>query len=170
LAAPNAALRFAPRGAAEALVVAAETPGQGGGQRGGGQMNAMLDRLAEQLEMTDEQREAASAALRETFANIRQQMQAAQAGGPRPNFQALTRRALADVLTADQMRRYDEIVSERASSREEVRRGQLWVETEDGRLQARPVRLGLSDGQFTQIIGPGLEEGDEVVTRVREAN
>jgi HlyD family secretion protein len=170
LAAPNAALRFAPRGAAEALVVAAETSGQGGGQRGGGQMNAMLDRLAEQLEMTDEQREAASAALRETFANIRQQMQAAQAGGPRPNFQALTRRALADVLTADQMRRYDEIVSERASSREEVRRGQLWVETEDGRLQARPVRLGLSDGQFTQIIGPGLEEGDEVVTRVREAN
>ena len=171
LAAPNAALRFAPRGAAEALVVASESGGQGGGgRRGGGQMNAMVDRLAEQLEMTDEQREAASAALRETFANIRQQMQAAQAGGPRPNFQALTRRALARVLTVDQMRRYDEIVAERASARQEVRRGQLWVETEDGRLQARPVQLGLSDGQFTQIIGPGLEEGDEVVTRVREVN
>jgi HlyD family secretion protein len=178
LAAPNGALRFAPRGAAEALVVASEGGGQGGGRRGGGggggggggQMGGMIDRLAEQLEMTDEQREAASAALRETFANIRQQMQAAQAGGPRPNFQALTRRALAGVLTADQMRRYDEIVAERASTRQQVRRGQLWVQTADGRLQARPVQLGLSDGQFTQIIGEGLEEGDEVVTRVREVN
>jgi len=172
LAAPNSALRFAPRGAAESLVVAAEGGRQGGGRRGGGggQMDAMMDRLAEQLEMTDEQREAASEALSETFANIRQQMQAAQAGGPRPNFQALTRRALAGVLTADQMRRYDEIAAERASARQEVRRGQLWVETEEGRLQARPVQLGLSDGQFTQIIGPGLEDGDEVVTRVREVN
>jgi HlyD family secretion protein len=174
LAAPNSALRFTPRGAAEALVVASEGGGQGGGRRGGGggagPMGGMMDRLAEELEMTDEQREAASAAMRETFANVRQQMQAAQAGGPRPNFQALTRRALAGVLTADQMRRYDEIVAERASARQQVRRGQLWVQTADGRLQARPVQLGLSDGQFTQIIGEGLEEGDEVVTRVREAN
>lgn len=174
LAAPNSALRFTPRGAAEALVVAAEGGGQGGGRRGGGggggPMGEMMDRLAEDLEMTDEQREAASAAMRETFANIRQQMQAAQAGGPRPNFQALTRRALAGVLTADQMRRYDELVAERASARQEVRRGQLWIQTADGRLQARPIQLGLSDGQFTQILGEGLEEGDEVITRVREAN
>ncbi len=173
LAAPNAALRFAPRGSAQALVVAAEDqPGQGRGQRrgGGGQMGAMIDRLAEQLEMTEEQREAAQSALREAFAAMRRQMQAGQAGGGgRPDFQAITRRALAGVLTADQMRRYDELVAQRSQMREEVRTGQLWVETEDGRLQARPVRLGLSDGQFTQIIGQGLEEGDEVVTRIREA-
>ncbi len=172
LAAPNAALRFAPRGAAEALVVESEGS-QGSGRRGGGggsPMAGMLDRLSEELELTDEQRDAAGAALQETFANIRRQMQAAQAGGPRPDFQALTRRALSEVLTADQLRRYDELAAERASSRDNVRRGQLWVETADGQLQARPVGLGLSDGQFTQILGPGLEEGDEVVTRVREAN
>lgn len=171
LAAPNAALRFAPRGAAEALVVESEG-GQGGGRRGGGggPMGGMLNQLAEDLDLTDEQREAATAALQETFANIRRQMQAAQAGGPRPDFQAMTRRALSEVLTADQMRRYDELAAERAANRQNVRRGQLWVETDTGQLQARPVGLGLSDGQFTQILGPGLEEGDEVVTRVREAN
>lgn len=171
LAAPNRALRFNPRGAAQALVVASEGGGQGGGRRGGGgQMDAMADRLAEQLEMTEAQREDVAAALRETFENMRRQMQAGGAAGGPPNFQAMIRRALADILTDEQMRRYDEITAERASARQDVRRGQLWVETEDGRLQARPVQLGLSDGQFTQIIGPGLDEGDEVVTRVREAN
>jgi HlyD family secretion protein len=171
LAAPNAALRFVPRGSAEALIVESQDGPQTGGRRGGGgnPMAGMIDRLDEQLDLTDEQRADVESALQETFANIRRQMQAAQAGGARPNFQALIRRALSDVLTADQMRLYDELAAERQSSRQDVRRGQLWVETADGRLQARPVGLGLSDGQFTQILGDGLEEGDRVVTRVREA-
>ncbi len=173
LAAPNAALRFTPRGAAEALIVAAEggQPQRGGrGGRGGAvQMDAMMERLTEQLELTEDQQAQARTALRDAFANMRQQFQAAQSGGPRPNPQAMTRRALSDVLTTDQMRRYDELLAQRQSNRDQVRTGQLWVQTEDGRLQARPVRLGLSDGQFTQILGQGLEEGDEIVTRVREA-
>lgn len=166
LAAPNAALRFAPRGAAEALVVEAE---QSGGRRGGGgQGSEMMDRLAEELEMTDEQREDVQTAMREAFANMRRQMQAG-AGGPPPDFQAVIRRTLAGILTAEQMARYDALAAERANQRQEIRRGQVWVETEEGRLQARPVGLGLTDGQYTQILGQGLSAGDRVVTRVREA-
>ncbi len=168
LSAPNAALRFAPRGAAEALVVESE---QSGGRRGGGgQGSEMMDRLAEQLEMTDAQREEVQTAMQEAFANLRRQMQAGgAAGGGQPDFQATIRRALAGVLTAEQMARYDQLAAERASERTEVRRGQVWVETAEGRLQARPVGLGLSDGQYTQILGEGVSEGDAVVTRVREA-
>jgi HlyD family secretion protein len=165
LAAPNAALRFTPRGSAESLV---EQAAQGGGQRGGGQGSEMMDRLAEQLEMTDDQRRDVEAAMREAFANMRRQMQAG-GDGPRPNFQAVIRRTLAEILTSEQMARYDALAAEQASQRQEVRRGQLWIETEDGRLQARPVGLGLSDGQYTQILGQGLAAGDRVVTRVREA-
>ncbi|MCR9128396.1 MAG: efflux RND transporter periplasmic adaptor subunit [Alphaproteobacteria bacterium] len=166
LAAPNAALRFAPRGAAEALVVEAE---QSGGRRGGnGQGSEMMDRLAEQLEMTEEQREDVQTAMREAFANMRRQMQA-DAGGPPPDFQAVIRRTLAGILTAEQMARYDALAAERANQRQDVRRGQVWIETEEGRLQARPVGLGLTDGQYTQILGQGLSAGDRVVTRVREA-
>ncbi len=179
LAAPNAALRFTPRGNAEALVVASEggqQRGQGGRRGGGGfggggnQMAAMLDRMQEPLEITAEQREELESALQETFQDIGRQFRAVQSGGPRPNVQALVRRAFAGVLSADQMRRYDALAAERANNREQVRTGQLWVQTAEGRLQARPVRLGLSDGQFTQILGNGLEEGDEIVTRVREAD
>jgi HlyD family secretion protein len=165
LAAPNAALRFAPRGAAEALVVEAEASSA---RRGGGQGSEMMDRLAEELEMTEEQREEVQTAMREAFANMRRQMQAG-AGGPPPDFQAVIRRALAGVLTAEQMARYDALAAQRVNQRQEVRRGQVWIETADGRLQARPVGLGLSDGQYTQILGEGLSAGDRVVTRVREA-
>ncbi|MEQ8433333.1 MAG: efflux RND transporter periplasmic adaptor subunit [Oceanicaulis sp.] len=175
LAAPNAALRFAPRGAAEALVVQSEDggrQGRGGGSGGGGgdRMGAMVERLAEDLDLTPEQQDEAGAALQEAFADIRRRMQAAQAGGGAPpDFQALMRRALSDVLTAEQMARYDALAAERANQRSDVRRGQLWVETAEGRLQSRPVGLGLSDGQFTQILGEGFDAGDAVVTRVREA-
>lgn len=163
LAAPNAALRFTPRGSAESLVVAAE-----GGQRrgaGGGMAGAMMDRLTEELDLTDEQREEAQRALRDAFQNMRAQM---SAPGPRPNPQAIMRRALSDILTRDQMARYDAMSQERSRQRQDVRRGSIWVETEDGRLQQRQVGLGLSDGQYTQILGPDLQEGDQIVTRVRE--
>lgn len=168
LAAPNAALRFTPRGAAEALIVEAEGRGRGGRGGGGDQGSQMMDRLAEQLEMTEDQRDQVRTAMGEAFANMRRQMQAGGAGA-RPDFQAVIRRTLAGILTSEQMMRYDALAAERADQRQQVRRGQLWVETADGRLQARPVALGLSDGQYTQILGEGLEDGDRVVTRVREA-
>lgn len=166
LTAPNAALRFTPRGAAEALVAEAEGGPANGGGRGG---SAMMDRLAEQLELTDDQRRDAERAMREAFQQMRAQMQSGGApGGAPPNPQAMIRRALSDVLTSEQLARYDALAQERASQREQVRRGMLWVETEDGRLQQRPVGLGLSDGQYTQILGDALSETDRVVTRVRE--
>jgi len=166
LSVPNAALRFTPRGAAEALVEANEAE-QGGRRQGGGA--AMIDRLAEELELSDDQRDDVERVMRETFQQMRAQFQNPAPGAPRPNPQALIRRALSGVLTADQMARYDALSEERAQQREEVRRGSIWIETEDGRLQERPVGIGLSDGQFTQVIGPALTEGDRVVTRVRES-
>lgn len=164
LAAPNAALRFTPRGSAESLVVQAEGDQRRGGG-GNGMAGAMLDRLSEDLDLTDEQRADAERALREAFQNMRAQM---SGPGPRPNPRAIMRRALSDILTRDQMARYDAMAQERSRQRQDVRRGTLWVETEDGRLQQRQVGLGLSDGQYTQILGPGLQEGDQIVTRVRE--
>jgi len=182
LAAPNAALRFTPRGAAEALVseTAAAGPagrGAGGGRAGaggGGGGGQMLDQLAEELELTDEQRRDVQRVMQEAFARMRAQAQAQGAGGGAPGggaaaFQAQMRSALAQVLTSEQMARYDALIAERANRRQDVRRGTLWVQTADGRLEARQVGLGLSDGQFTQVLGGELGEGEQVVVRVREA-
>ena len=165
LAAPNAALRFTPRGAAQALV--AEGGGQGGrGGFGGG--GAMVERLAEELELDDDQQAEVEQALRDAFRQMRAAAQAPGAG--RPNFQAAVRRALADVLTAEQLARFDALQQEGAGRRAQMRRGSVWIETEEGRIRRRPVGLGLSDGQYTQILGEALSEGDALVTRVREAD
>lgn len=59
---------------------------------------------------------------------------------------------------------------ERSRQRDQVRRGSIWIETVEGRLQERQVGIGLSDGQYTQILGPSITETDRVVTRVRETN
>lgn len=180
LAAPNAALRFTPRGAAEALVTQTEASGPagrgaGGGRGGpGGGGGQMLDQLAEELELTADQRRDVQRVMQEAFARMRAQAQAQGAGGGAPGggaaaFQAQMRSALAQVLTSDQMARYDAMMAERANQRQDVRRGTLWVQTADGRLEARQVGLGLSDGQFTQVLGDQLSEGERVVVRVREA-
>ncbi len=162
LTVPNSALRFTPRGGAEALVAPSQSGQSGGGSGGTG----IIDRLTEELELTDDQRRDAERSLRATFQDMRAQMSAP--GGNRPNPQAMVRRALSDILTSEQMARYDTLAQERSSRRNQVRRDTVWVETPSGQLQEQPVGLGLSDGQYTQVLSSTLREGDRVITRVRE--
>jgi HlyD family secretion protein len=42
----------------------------------------------------------------------------------------------------------------------------VWILTPEGFLRPVTVRLGISDDQFTELIGDGLQEGQEVVTGV----
>lgn len=46
-----------------------------------------------------------------------------------------------------------------------VRSAKLWVKQDDGKMASRPVKLGLSDGTFVEIVS-GLQEGDQVVTSI----
>jgi HlyD family secretion protein len=45
-------------------------------------------------------------------------------------------------------------------------RGVLWVLDADGRPSVVPVKLGISDGQSTEIAGPGVSEGMEAIAAV----
>ena len=173
LAVPNSALRFRPSGSLEAMAIAAEAPGGGQGGQGGrggpgaggpGGGGGMMARLAEELDMTEQQQEDAQAAMRRVFSGIQAQ---ATSGQPvdRASIPRQIEEALRDVLTAEQMSRYRQL----AAARAEVRPGSVWVERSDGMLEERRVQLGVSDGQQTEIVGGQLEAGEEVVTRAREA-
>ncbi|NQY14877.1 MAG: hypothetical protein HRT81_13600 [Henriciella sp.] len=48
-----------------------------------------------------------------------------------------------------------------------IRDANLWVLTETGKMKRQPVRLGLSDGAFIEVIS-GLETGQQVVTGIRQ--
>ena len=167
LSVPNSALRFRPSGALEALARPAEAPQQGGrrggGQRGGGGGGGggMMDRIAEQLEMTDSQREEAGQAVRAAFMQMR-----TQSAGQPPDRNAMNQlfaNALRPILTAEQMTRFQQIQAENA----ETRAASVWIETEDGFLEERRVRVGVGDGRRTEVVGGQLEEGEAVVTRAR---
>ncbi|MEL7032129.1 MAG: efflux RND transporter periplasmic adaptor subunit [Pseudomonadota bacterium] len=49
-----------------------------------------------------------------------------------------------------------------------IREASLWVQTSDGKMEQKPVRLGLSDGAFIEVVS-GLEPGEQVVTGIRES-
>ncbi len=45
----------------------------------------------------------------------------------------------------------------------------VYVMTEPGILHARNVVLGITDGSWTEVLGPGLQEGESVVTGIQTA-
>jgi HlyD family secretion protein len=44
----------------------------------------------------------------------------------------------------------------------------IWV-LENGKPKAIPVKVGISDGQFSEVSGEGLVEGMQILTGVEEA-
>ena len=76
----------------------------------------------------------------------------------------ITNLVLTNTLDPRQMQAYNSALAEENA----VRSGNLWVEQADGKMAARPVKLGLTDGTFVEIIS-GLEEGDKVVVNIGAA-
>jgi len=44
----------------------------------------------------------------------------------------------------------------------------VWTLLKNGRLMAVPVETGISDDEFTQILGGDLQKGQEIVIGVRQ--
>lgn len=172
---PNAALRYTPQEGE-----AAATPAAGAGR--GGLVND-LPALAAELSLTPAQQAAFDQALAEVRERAAARTSAAGAASTQggaamggnsggatagaPSAEAMRARmaeALArsfsdfrDGLDASQRERWDAGLRTLATAR----RGQLWVLV-DGKPQAVPVRLGVSDGTVTEV--SGVEEGQVVVT------
>ncbi len=166
LTVPNAALRFRPSEALAAISDPAPERGAGAGRGGpprggpggggrGGPGGGMLD----QLDLTEDQRARAGQVFRGAF-------QQAQASGnmDRAAIQEQIATGLRDVLSPEQMRAYRDLMRAAAQTRAAT----VWVETSEGRLEERRVRVGISDTQRAEIVGGNLEAGEAVVTRARE--
>lgn len=168
---PNAALRFKPAGFQEsptagggAATHAAPAAGMSGGATGaGGQSRQLRERLETELALTAEQKpklEAAFAAMRDKFMAVRQAPEAERAKLSERN-RAELRERINEFLTPEQRKRYAEMMAESAGR--QPTRGRVFAP--DDKRQPKPVnlRLGLSDGVSTEIIGVELKEGDEVI-------
>lgn len=162
---PNRALRFRPPG------VARQTASQGRSRAD--RMRARLDRLAKALKLTPAQKKEVAEAFQEMMDGFRSQRRAVGATGGgramRQRFRALRQKLnnrLRNILTPEQMRKYAELrrgFRGRRGQGTRVRRGRLWVVGADGAPKAVRIVLGITDGQYTEVRGTGISNGDKVI-------
>ena len=142
----------------------------GGATGGGGPLRAFRDRLERDLAFTESQRgqlDGIFSAMRERFATVRE---APEADRPKltETYRAELRARINDILDETQKKKYAEILVELAGRN--VSRGRVFIAGPDGKPMPVDVRLGLSDGVATELIGTigerKLVEGDLVYVGV----
>jgi HlyD family secretion protein len=163
---PSEALRFQPRGPAQAAL--ARDAWATGSMLPAGERGArFLAKLKDELELGEEELGKIRAALEAEFAAIR------NAGPPgaaaitddvREQVRMRIAKVLRAVLTPEKYKKYEDMARRRPGG---PRRATLWT-YKDGAFWPNEVRLGLADGSVTEVT-EGLPEGAEVVVRVREA-
>jgi HlyD family secretion protein len=173
---PNAALRYRPPGAAsakgrkdaqkaDAQKAGAQKDGQraAGAPGGGGQAQATRERLTRELGLSDEQQaklEAIQKSTAEKIAAISAD-DPAQRKKEAGRLRAQSRTEIAAILNADQLKRYEALAAEQRGV--VTTRGTVWVADGTGAPKSVSVRLGISDGSFTELLGGELKEGDAVI-------
>src|SRR5262245_43953422 len=163
---PNAALRWRPAGAAET-----RAPADAPAQKAGGQaMQEFRARIVEDLKLSDAQK----ARLEDIFTESRQKF--ARVGGVQgrgerrratERIRAETNGRIAEILTPEQKPAWERLLAE-SGPRGQGASGRVYV-LEAGEPKAIEVRLGLTDGSSTELVGTALAEGAEVIIGVADA-
>lgn len=166
---PNAALRFRPLGGAAALPAAAPAEAQvargGGGGRAAG---ALRERIEDEVQPTPEQKQAIAAIMAEQRAAGRQAMAGLSEEERRSAFRAARTELharIAAVLDPQRRAKFEALMQEgRPAAQSETTPGRVYVLDGEGQPKPVAVRLGPSDGAFTQVLpAAGIAEGVEVV-------
>jgi HlyD family secretion protein len=164
---PNAALRFRPAGAdaPKDEAAKAEGPTKGGAEA----QQALRERLVKELKLDAEQQSRLDA----IFADQREKMQALRDVGEadrRKQFERVrgeSRAKIAEMLNPEQRALYQEIVA--SQSGRSATRGRVWT-LADGKPAGVAVRLGITDGTFTELVSGDLTEGAEVIIGVADTS
>jgi HlyD family secretion protein len=154
----NAALRYRPERPASAASGAGKASAPAGrGQAG----KAARERLAKELKLDESQRLTLETLYGETGRKIR----AVSAETPEDRqrqiakLRAERQARIAAMLNDEQRARYEEIVAESRTAA----RGRVWTLDEGGEPKAVNVRLGLTDGTYSELVGGNLKEGTQLV-------
>lgn len=176
---PNAALRFRPAGAAQAregasepgvagtgTADAGETKGRGAPSAQKGQ--AARERLVKELKLNAEQQGKLDAIMNETRARIQALADEDQTERRRQaeRLRAESRARIAEILDPDQRARYEAMGPR---TRGAVAAGRVWVLDERGKPKAVQVRVGLTDGTYSELVSGPLAEGAEIILATADA-
>ncbi|MBL8698661.1 MAG: efflux RND transporter periplasmic adaptor subunit [Alphaproteobacteria bacterium] len=163
---PNAALRWRPPGAPRNAEAAA--PAAGGASPGGWVgLDQLQPVLTKELGLDGEQQAAVAAVVEEA----RGQFRALRSAGLQPEQLRARMRAsrqqvetrIAAVLRPEQQKSFEAWRAQRASGTAAAVQGRVYVVGDDGAPRAVPVRLGIGDGSFTEIVGGDVRPGQELI-------
>ena len=155
---PNAALRYRPPGAS--------VPANGSASAGpqGGQAQATRDRLTRELGLDAAQQTKLEAIQRVTAEKIAAISvdDPAQRKKEIGRLRQQARTEIAAILNAEQRARYEALTAEQRGV--VTTRGTVWLpDATSGPARSVNVRLGISDGTFTEVLGGELKVGDAVI-------
>ena len=131
----------------------------------------LIERVKAEVALTAGQETALKDAMAILTAEMKASAPSGTMGGPPIDFGAIRQRinarveqTLVPILTVEQKPMFERW----KKGRESVRAANLWVLGDKGQAESRFVRLGLTDDQFTEIVGGDVAEGASVVVRARE--
>lgn len=178
----NSALRFRPEGKttprASPTRAVAQTRGTGGGR-----LN--LENLTRELELSEEQQSQ----LQTVLADSRQRTDRGRRGGARTGRgrggeavgggernpdaaqaqrqrrEARLQEIITSILTTEQREKFQAL----QAGADAGRRARVWVLDGDGQPKPVDVKIGISDGTFTEVVGGELEGGQLVITGINDA-
>jgi len=164
---PSEALRFQPRGPAQAALVR-DAWSTGAVLASVGDRGArFLERLKQQLELTPEEFERIRAGLEAEFMAIKNAGPPVSGSAAEQEMREQARLRIAKVLRAvlppEKYKKYEEMARQRPAG---PRRATIWTYAE-GAFWPNEVKVGLTDGNVTEIT-EGLSEGAQVIVRVNE--
>jgi HlyD family secretion protein len=159
---PNAALRWRPPGAGEPAPQEGAPPAKG---QAAGQAAQFRERLLKELKPSDAQKAQLDdifAESRRRFATLRELGSETERRRESERIRAEASARISQIVTAEQRPAWEKLLAEASGSRTAAASGRLWV-LREGEPSPVDVRLGLSDGGSTEIVGGKLAEGDEVI-------
>lgn len=171
---PNAALRFRPAGTSDAAGSTQESvgaappnePGKGQSAQAG---QAARERLTRELNLNAEQQTKVEAIFNDTRDKIRALTTEDQSERRKQaeRLRAESRTRIAEALNPEQRTRYAAMVPARA--RGSTTSGRLWTPGEAGRAKPVNVRVGLTDGSYSELVSGEVPEGTPVIVGILDS-
>ena len=164
---PNAALRWRPAGGADAKAPADTPPPQ---QAGGQAVQQFRARLVEEVKPSEAQKarlEDIFAESRQKFGRIRDVPSEAERRRHAERIRAETNARIAEILTPEQRPAWERLLAE-SGGRGGAAAGRVWILDESNEPKPVNVRLGLTDGSSTEVLGNALTEGMHVIIGVAD--
>jgi HlyD family secretion protein len=167
---PNAALRFRVPGD-ESVPVRGGAPGVTGG--GVPQSPEQVrDRLTKALGLNAEQKTKVESILQDTSQRMRDLTARGVSDSERrieaTRIREATREQIRAVLSPEQRAKYDTDLTDAQLARQGAFSGRVFFSGTTGKPSPITVQIGITDGNFTEIVGGDLKEGQEVLLGVAD--